>query len=238
MGASGKPDLPYRLGDHIAFVDAFIEALGLSDVALVGHDWGVAIALDRPRRHPEDVRGVALMEGHLRPLSDWDAFDEGGRQLFQRLRTPGIGEQLVLEENFFLDTLLPAALVGSLTPKEWAVYRSPYPDRASRRPLLQWAREIPVAGEPSDVEHLMAAAVHYLETATVPTLLIHASPGVLVTTDTVAWCRDHLPALTVHDVGGPAGHFLPEDRPAEVADAPARLATAHPVSRGLPHLVG
>jgi len=34
----------------------------------------------------------------------------------------------------------------------------------------------------------------------------------------VAWCRDHGQALTIVDVG--AGmHFLPEDRPAEIATA-------------------
>lgn len=219
MGSSGKPDLLYRLVDHIAFVDAFIETLGLSEVVLVGHDWGVAIALDRLRRHSKDVRGIALMEGHLSPLPGWDAFDEGGRQLFQQLRTPGTGEQMVLGDNFFLDTLLPAALVGSLSPKELAVYRSPYLDPTSRRPLLQWARQIPVAGEPLDVHRLMTAAAQHLQTATVPTLLIHGDPGVLVTEDTVAWCRDHVANLTVHRVDGPSGHFLPEDCPADVAKA-------------------
>ena len=219
MGGSGKPDLAYRLVDHIAYVDAFVEALGLSDLVLVGHDWGVTLALDRLRRHPQDVRAVALMEGHLRPLPGWDAFDDGGSDLFQRLRTPGLGEQLVLEEDFFLDTLLPAALTTPLDPTELAEYRRPFPDPRSRRPLLQWAREVPVAGAPADVHHLMGAAAEHLVATPTPTLLLHGDPGVLVTADTVAWCRSHLRNLTVQHVGGPAGHFLPEDRPDDVADA-------------------
>lgn len=219
MGASDKPDVDYRLADHIRYVDAFIEALGLSDLILVGHDWGVALALDRLRRHPGDVRAVAFMEGHLRPLRDWDAFDPGGRDLFQQLRTSGTGERMVLEEDFFLQTLLPAALTVHLLPAELAAYRAPYPDAASRRPLLQWAREIPVAGEPADVHQLMGAAAEHLTRTTTPTLLLHGDPGVLVDADTVTWCRRHLRALTVHDMGGPAGHFLPEDRPEHVATA-------------------
>jgi haloalkane dehalogenase len=219
MGGSGKPELDYRLVDHIAYVDAFVEALGLSNLVLVGHDWGVAIAVDRLRRRAGDVRAVAFMEGHLRPLPGWDSFDAGGRQLFQQLRTPRTGEQLVLEENFFLDTLLPAALTRALIPTELGVYQAPYVTPASRRPLLQWAREIPVGGEPADVARLMAAAVSHLQAVTTPTLLVHGEPGVLVTEDTVDWCRRHLANLTVCSVGGPAGHFLPEDRPDEVADA-------------------
>ncbi len=219
MGASGQPDLAYRLADHIAFVDAFLDALGLSDLVLVGHDWGTTIALDRLRRRPEDVRGVAVMEAHLRPLPSWDAFDDGGRELFQRLRTPGVGERMALEQDVFLDVLLPGALGGVLGRAELAAYREPYRTPGSRRPLLQWAREVPVAGEPADVHAVMAAALEHWAGASTPSLLVRGDPGVLVTDETVAWCRRRLPGLTVHDVGGPAGHFLPEDRPDEVAEA-------------------
>lgn len=219
MGASAKPDNPYSLADHTAHVDAFITALGLDDVVLVGHDWGVAIALDHTRRHPTQVRGVALMEGHLRPLPGWDAFDDGGRDLFQRLRTPGVGERMVLEEDFFLQTLLPAALQRPLAAEELASYREPYPDAASRRPLLAWARQIPIAGQPAAAAQTMRLAAEHLRETDVPVLLVHGQPGVLVGEAEVAWCREHLRTLEVVDVGGPAGHFLPEDRPQEVAKA-------------------
>jgi haloalkane dehalogenase len=218
MGASGKPDIGYRLADHIAFVEAFVDVLGLGDLIIVAHDWGVAIALDLLRRRPELVRGIAFMEAHLRPLPGWDSFDEGGRELFRRLRTPGVGEQLALEENFFIDTLLPTALINA-TDLELATYGDPYTTPESRRPLLQWAREIPIGGEPADVAARFSANLANLVDSDVPKLLLHAEPGVLVGPDVVDWCRANLSRLTVADVGGPAGHFLPEDRPAEVAAA-------------------
>jgi haloalkane dehalogenase len=164
------------------------------------------------------VRGVAFMEGHLRPLSGWDDFDPGGRELFQQLRTPGVGERMVLRENFFIETLLPAAMAGSLTEADLEVYRRPFPDPASRRPLLRWAREIPVAGEPAEVAGIFDAGWRHLATSAVAKLLVHGQPGVVVGPGTLAWCRRTQPGLTVADVG-PAGHFLPEDRPAEVAAA-------------------
>jgi haloalkane dehalogenase len=218
MGQSEKPDVVYRFADHVARLSAFIDALDAQSLILVGHDWGVALALALLRSRPSQVRGIAMMEGHLRPLDGWDDFDDGGRELFQALRTPGVGERMVLDENFFLDTLLPAA-APMLTDAQLATYRAPYPDPRSRRPLLQWAREIPIGGEPTDTAALMTAGFDNFAASPVPKLIVHGEPGVLLTPSVVASLRRHLATLTVVDVGGPAGHFLPEDRPDQVSAA-------------------
>ncbi|WP_426505125.1 haloalkane dehalogenase [Dactylosporangium sp. McL0621] len=205
MGRSGRPDLEYRLADHVEHVDALLDALGLERPVLVGHDWGVAIGMELLRRRPQEIRGFAFMEGHLRPLAGWEEFDEGGREVFRRLRTRGEGERMVLDENFFIEAVAPQ-------------YGEHYPDARSRRPLLQWAREIPIAGEPADTVALMAAGWAHLRESPVPKLLVHGSPGVVVTAERVALCRAELPALTVAGVGD-AGHFLPADAPEAVARA-------------------
>jgi histidinol-phosphate aminotransferase len=67
------------------------------------------------------------MEGHLRPRAGWADFDPGGRDLFRRLRTDGDGEQLVLQDNFFVETLLPAALQRELGERLAAVALNRYP---------------------------------------------------------------------------------------------------------------
>jgi haloalkane dehalogenase len=213
MGGSEKPPIGYRLADHISYVSAFLDALDLSDLVLVGHDWGVAIALSCVRDRPDRVAGVAFMEGHLRPLSGWDRIDP----VFRDLRAPGTGERMVLGENFFIETLLPAAC-PSLTPADLDVYRRPFPTPESRRPILQWAREIPIAGSPADNVRILDAAWDHLCGSAVPKLLVHGDPGAIVTADVVAMCRDSLSHLTVADVG-PGGHFLPEDAPVGVAAA-------------------
>jgi len=218
MGASGKPDLGYRLADHVEHVEALLDVLGLQDLTFVAHDWGVAIALECLRRNPDRVAGIALMEGHVRPLTGWEAFDEGGRKLFQDLRAPGVGERMVLDENFMIEVLLPAGTDHGLTAAEYAAYAAPYPDPASRRPLLQWTREIPVSGEPADVAGLLTGAWAAFSGAAVRKLLIHGTPGTVVTADTVSWCRQTVPDLAVVDVGA-GSHFLPEERPQEIARA-------------------
>ncbi len=95
MGRSGKPDIEYRLVDHIRYVEGFVEGLGLSRLSIVGHDWGAVLALDYARRFPARVRAVAFLEGHIHPIEHWSDMDAGGRHMFQRLREPGTGEQMV-----------------------------------------------------------------------------------------------------------------------------------------------
>jgi haloalkane dehalogenase len=212
MGGSAKPDIGYRLTDHVGYLVALLDELALEDITFVAHDWGVAIALECLRRRPERVSGVAFMEGHVRPVAGRDDIDA----IFHQLRTPGVGERLALTENFLIETLLPAALGDTLTAADLAAYRSPYPDERSRRPLLQWTREIPIAGEPADTTALLVTAWQHLGTSGVRKLLLHATPGAVIPAATVAWCRATQPDLAVADVGA-GTHFLPEERPDEIA---------------------
>jgi len=218
MGGSGQPESAYRLVDHISYVDDFVEAMGLSELTLVGHDWGAVIALDHARRFPDRVRRVAFLEGHLHPIARWDDLDESSEQMFRRLRTPGVGEQLIIGENFFLETVLPAGILRDLTADELAAYLAPYHQPASRRPVWQWVQEIPIEGAPADVTALVTANQKVITDSATPKLLLHADPGAVVGTAEVAWCREHGRALTIVDVGA-GTHFLPEDRPDEIATA-------------------
>jgi haloalkane dehalogenase len=218
MGSSGKPDLAYRFADHARYLDAWFAALDLRDVVLVGYDWGGVLALDWARRHPERVRGVVVFETFLRPMrwSDWSA---EGEQLFRALRTPGVGEQLVLEQNGFLARSLAHGVQRGLAEGDRAAYYAPYPDPASRRPLLQWPREIPIEGEPADVAAVIERYDAWLagKPAT-PTLLLTFGDTGLSAPEVIAWARRTLPALEILPLAR-AGHHAPEDAPEEIARA-------------------
>jgi haloalkane dehalogenase len=150
MGRSGKPDLPYRFADHARYLDAWFDALALDGVVLVGHDWGGALAFDWASRHPARTRGVAVMETIIRPMS-WNDLPDSARPRYEALRTPGIGEAKVLDENFFIEQALRLTVLNGLSDEDLEVYRKPYPTRDSRRPMLEWARSMPINGEPADV---------------------------------------------------------------------------------------
>jgi haloalkane dehalogenase len=216
MGRSGKPEIDYRLADHIRYLDALIDSLGLANLTLVGHDWGAVIALNYARRFPDRVAGVAFLEGHLHPIEHWADLDQGGREMFQRLRTPGVGEQLVIEENFFLEKVLPAGTLRTLTETEMQAYREPFLAPASRRPMLRWPREIPIEGTPADVVALVLANQAVITDPAMPTLLLYADPGAVIGPAEVDWCREHGRSLTMTNVGQ-GTHFLPEDCADQIA---------------------
>ncbi|GAT67864.1 haloalkane dehalogenase [Planomonospora sphaerica] len=225
MGSSGKPDIAYRFADHARYLDAWFDALRLDRAVLVGYDWGGSLALDLAARHPGRVRGVALLEAFVRPMT-WAEYPAQAVPLFQALRTPGEGERMALEENWFIETALRATNPG-ISDADLAVYRTPYPDPASRRPLLQWPREIPLDGEPADVrDRFLAYGGWMADTPDVPKLLLTVEPGSLISPEIVAWCRANVAGLEVEGIG-PAGHHAPEDRPDEIGRAVARWLARH-----------
>ncbi|RKH74658.1 haloalkane dehalogenase [Corallococcus aberystwythensis] len=218
MGSSGKPDIAYRFADHARYLDAWFAALDLRDVVLVGYDWGGVLALDQARRHPDRVRGVVVFETFLRPMH-WSDWPPQGEQLFRALRTPGTGEKLVLEQNEFLARSFANGVQHGLAESDRAVYYAPYPDAASRRPVLQWPREIPIDGEPADVAAVIEKYDAWLTQPSVkPVLLLTFGDTGLSAPPIVEWARNNLRALEIVPLGR-AGHHAPEDAPEDIARA-------------------
>jgi haloalkane dehalogenase len=228
MGRSGKPDIPYRFADHARYLDAWFDALELTSVVLVGHDWGGALAFDWAARHPDRVRGIAFMETIMRPMS-WDDLPNS-RPRYEALRSPDSGEAKVLDENFFIEQALRATVLNGLSDEDHAVYRAPYPTRESRRPLLEWPRAMPIEGEPADVVARIEAYDAWLAaSADVPKLLLTfdgPAETLLIGEAMTAWCRANIANLDIENCG-PARHVAPEDQPEAIAAAISRWADRH-----------
>ena len=216
FGRSDKPDIDYRFFDHARYLDAFIEALDLRNIALVIHDWGSALGFHYARRHESNVRGIAFMEAIVRPIT-WDEWPEQARQLFQGFRTPGLGEQMVIEQNMFVEAVLPGAVLRKLTDEEMERYREPFREPASRKPVWRWPNEIPIEGQPPDVVEIVQAYSDWLKRTPLPKLLLYAQPGAIMR-HLVGWCRDNFPNLKTVDIG-PGVHFVQEDQPHAIGEA-------------------
>jgi haloalkane dehalogenase len=134
--------------------------------------------------------------------------------MFSALHGPD-GDQMVLDENFFIERVLAAAT--ELSEEDLAVYRAPFEQPGERRrPMLTFAREIPFDGEPDDVHAIVAANAAWLMSSPTPKLFVAATPGAIVTGDVRSFCES---APGQHTVEVGAGHFVPEDAPVELGDA-------------------
>ena len=211
----------YRFVEHRSYLDALLLSLDVRErVTFVIHDWGSALGFDWANRHREAVKGIAFMEAIIRPQG-WDHWDKiNMRPALQALRSEA-GETMVLRDNFFIETILPAAILRTLSAEEMAQYRRPYVEPGEgRRPMLTWPRQIPIDGEPADVAKIVAASADWLSTSRVPKLFFKAEPGaILANEEDLAFVRK-LPALTEVTVAG--RHYVQEDSPDEIGQAIAR----------------
>jgi haloalkane dehalogenase len=225
MGRSGKPDIAYSFADHARYLDAWFDALGLDRVVLVGHDWGGALAFDWAARHPDRVRGIAFLETFVKPLA-WDEVSPQARARMEKLRTPA-GEELALDQDLFVRQAFTG---GVLTPvSDLEPYLAPFPTRESRRPILAWARQLPIGGEPAElIARIEAYDVWLARSVEVPKLLLTftGSPTLSITEKVARWCADNVAALEIVPCGE-SGHHAPEDRPKEIAAEIVSWATRH-----------
>ena len=97
----------YRFVEHRRYLDALLEALNVRErVTLVIHDWGSTLGFDWANRHRDAVKGIAYMEAMV-GRQYWDHWDKFGmRPVLQALRSEA-GEQMVLQDNFFIEKVLP-----------------------------------------------------------------------------------------------------------------------------------
>ena len=220
MGDSGR--LPnsgpneYRFVQHRAYLDALFEQIGVREkVTLVIHDWGSALGFHWAHRHPQAIKGIAYMEAIVRPLS-WGDWPDQSRNAFKGLRSEG-GEEMVLEKNFFVEKLLPHAILRTLDEAEMAEYRRPFLELGERRrPTLTWPREIPIDGEPADVVKIVGDYADWLAEGDVPKLFVDADPGAILVGKQREFCRAWPNQTTVTVKGH---HFIQEDSPEEIGQA-------------------
>jgi haloalkane dehalogenase len=218
FGQSGKsPRYAYTFAAHADYLDQWFDRLDLKrNVTLVVQDWGAALGFWRACRFPQTIKAIAYMEAMVRPRLYSD-LPPGREPVFRKLRAPE-GEQMALDENFFVEKMLfEFGTIRPLCATEKAVYRAPFPTPISRLPTLVLPREIVFDGEPvhnypivKRYSDWMAASDH------LPKLFVNADEGHGTAGAAREFCRSwpNQQEITVH-----ARHYLQEDAPHEIGRA-------------------
>ena len=155
---------------------------------------------------------------------EWTDFPDEVAEMFRGLRSAQ-GEALVLEDNVFVEGVLPSIVLRTLTDEEMDHYRRPFLNAGEdRRPTLSWPRDVPLAGEPEEVVAIVEKFGAWLAESGVPKLFVRAEPGVIQRQGRVLDIVRSWPNQT--EVTVPGTHFLQEDSADAIGQAIASFIRA------------
>jgi pimeloyl-ACP methyl ester carboxylesterase len=220
FGWSEAPPGGYDTASRAADIFALMDAFGLPRVRLIAHDWGAHAALTVALQAPERVSHLLAVNA----AHPW---------LRQRRLLPQLW-------RFWYTAFFEYPRIGRLVLRHWP---------GLTRFLLRRGAAGPAAWQPGEVEEFVAAsrqpgsarageALHWqFVLHDIPGIILRRHRGLRLTVPTVimAGARDwmlppkmlagagrHADDLQLRVVPG-AGHFLPAERPAEVAEAAREL---------------
>jgi len=220
FGKSDKPNINYTIEEHAVYLEGFIDALELNNLALVVHDWGGFLGFDYAAKHPSRISALAFMETVIpnQPLVNKKPEIapenmKGFAKVLALLSTQGVGEKMIYEDNMFIEQILPSAMNHKLSEDEMNAYREPFSKGKNRLPMLQFPREVGILGDASDyVINARNNFTQYLTSTEIPALLLTFSPGALVNQEKVDWVKSNMKNVSVKHIGK-AIHFVQEDHP-------------------------
>jgi haloalkane dehalogenase len=215
LPATPSQPADYSFHTHYRYLCGFIEALGIGeDLALVLHDWGSALGLHWANQHRSSVRAIAYMEALVKPIH-WEDWPADVRGFYEDIRSTR-GEALVLEQNLFLNHILPSATLTPLSAEDLVEYRRPFTRPEERHPMLAWPRSIPIDGEPADMVELVENYGAWMCDAAMPKLLIKVELGSILTGRQLEFAQCW---RNQREVPVTAKHYVQEDAPEAVSSA-------------------
>lgn len=232
FGKSDQPPLDYSFADHYRYVEAFVETMDLHNITLVMHDWGSGLGLHYARLNTDRIKAIVTMESIVAPIMPADNYDtmpRGSANFFRKVRAPLSGAKLIIEDNYFIERVLPNSIVRPLSPRAHDVYREPFPNERSRIQINQWPNQMPIGGNPKDVHEIVAAYNDWLQRTELPWLFLYASPGTLNPPEAAEYWTGHAQNIETAFIG--AGiHYVQEDQPYAIGRAISDWYRRLPVS--------
>lgn len=212
MGQSDKPDIPYRVFDHINYIDKFIDALKLKSITFVLHGWGSVIGFECARRHADKVKAIAFYEAYLKPVTHFSQLSLPMQEVANLLHDAKRAYQSVVDQDTFIERILTIACMKKLNDEEMKAYTAPFQSPQSRLLLWQFLNDVPMGNGPDDVVQLMQNYSAWLMQTTFPKLMLYALPGFLTPIELVCWAKEHLKNLSLECLDNVL-HFAQESDP-------------------------
>ena len=207
FGRSDKPveKTDYSYEKHVAWMSAWLLALDLKDITLFCQDWGGLIGLRLVAAFPERFARVIVANTGMPTGS---GMSDGFKAWLTMSQTMPV---------FPAGMIVNMGSLRDLSPEEIAAYDAPYPDETYKAGARIFPTFVPVTPEhPSVAENRAAWTV--LEAFDKP-FLTAFSDGDPVSKGGEVPFQQRVPGARGqnHTIIEGGGHFLQEDRPAEIA---------------------
>jgi haloalkane dehalogenase len=219
----GRSDKPTRIEDysydfHYASIERFAEELDLRGVTVVVQDWGGPVGLRLAVEHPERVARLVILNTGIgagrAPSEEWLRF----REFVRRVGTDLVPGQLIR-----------ISAVAELADEVVEGYNAPFPTPESKAGVLAFPELVPTELEhPSAAKMLeVRAALEHWEK---PALVLFSDSDPIFTPAAAKRMASFIPGAGPAQIVAGAGHFLQEEKGAEIADRVLRFLAADGVA--------
>lgn len=210
FGLSVHPDgYGYTAAEHAAVIAELVEHLDLTDMIVMGQDWGGPIGMDIASRRPDRVHGLVMGNTWF-----WPA-DTRMMKGFSKALGSGPMQFLIKNRNFFVSPVMKRSLQTKLSDKEFAHYLDVVPTPASREGIAVFPKEIVDAHD--WLSALEQRVTENLEEKPVVLIFGRKDPALASEAVVKRW-QAHFPDATFVDLPD-AGHYIQEDAPETIASA-------------------
>jgi haloalkane dehalogenase len=211
FGLSERPDAyGYTIEEHARTTGQLVDHLGLEQFIVMGQDWGGPISMAVATERADRVSGVVLGNTWFWPPSL-------GMRVFSRVMGSGFMQRRILDDNFFVERIMPPFSARKLSDVERDHYRLVQPTPEARRGVALMPRQI------IDARPLMDRLERDVPTRLggKPALITWGLSDLGFRPGMIRRMRDAFSDVVVVELKG-ARHYIQEDAPAEIADAIAR----------------
>ena len=223
FGRSDKPSHPadYSYRNHVLWMNAWLEAVDLRDITLFCQDWGSLIGLRMLTAAPERFARAVLANGGL---------PTGGAGSVPRAFR--IWRSFARWSPWFpIGRIVATGCAAGLTPAEIAAYDAPFPTRRHRLAARLFPRFVPTDADDPERE-ANEAAWRVLEQWQRPFLTLFSTRDPITRGGERIFQRRVPGAAGMpHTLIRGAGHFLQEDKGAEIAQKIHEFILATPAPR-------
>ena len=208
FGLSERPDgFGYTIEEHASTTGELVDHLGLEGFITMGQDWGGPISMAIATQRADRVSGVVLGNTWFWPATAYF-------RLFSRVMGSGLMQRKILQENFFVERLMPLSTAKKLSEQERDHYRKPQPTPETRRGVARMPKQI-IEATPL-LERLSRDVPATLDSK--PALLVWGMRDRGFRPSLIPRVKQAFDDVVVVELEA-AKHYIQEDAPAEIADA-------------------